>query len=65
MDGGDNVALYDEEEVSEGADSEDEEATNEHEMDDYVEVGRWDEATTDWEGDEDSGVCYRIVDEGV
>ena len=51
MDGGDNVALYDEEELSEGADSKDEEATDEHELDDYVEVGRWDEATTDWEGD--------------
>ena len=56
MDGGDNVALYKEEEVSEGADSEKEEATNEHELDDYVKVGRWDEATTDWEGDEDEPV---------
>jgi len=57
VDGDNNAALDDvEEEANECADSEDEEATNEHELDDYVVLGKWDEAETDWEGDEDEPV---------
>ena len=53
MDDGDNEALADvEEETSECADSEDEEATDEDESDDYMIVKIWDEAEMDWEDDE-------------
>jgi len=53
VDGGDNAALDDvEEEASACTDSEDEEATDEHELDDYVVVGKLDKAETDWEDDE-------------
>lgn len=53
VDDGDNEALADiEKEASECADSEDEEATDEYELDDYIIVEKWDEAETDWEGDE-------------
>jgi hypothetical protein len=53
VDGGDNAELDDvDEKASECADREDEEATDEHELDGYILVGKWDEAETDWEGDE-------------
>ena len=45
-----------EEEASECTDSEDEEATDEHELDDYEVVGKWAGAETDWEGDENEPV---------
>jgi hypothetical protein len=61
LDGGDNataqdISKADPEDTAEEGDecgaSEDGEATDEHELNDYVEGEKWDEAEMDWEGDE-------------